>query len=54
MAKKKDTDVDSKIDDLEAVKLSHGIARKIEYDLQHPGPVKVNVIRETRSEAFAE
>jgi ribonucrease Y len=44
----------NEIDDLEAIKLSHGIARKIEYDLQHPGPVKVNVIRETRSEAFAE
>ena len=42
------------IDDLGAIKLSHAIARKIEYDLQHPGPVKVNVIRETRSEAFAE
>jgi ribonucrease Y len=42
------------IDDLESVKLSHSIARKIEYDLQHPGPVKVNVIRETRAEAFAE
>jgi len=42
------------IDDFGAVKLSHAIARKIEYDLQHPGPVKVNVIRETRSEAFAE
>ncbi|MBT3705082.1 ribonuclease Y [Candidatus Peregrinibacteria bacterium] len=42
------------IDDLESVKLSHALARKIEYDLQHPGPVKVNVIRETRAEAFAE
>jgi ribonucrease Y len=42
------------IDDLGSIKLSHAIARKIEYDLQHPGPVKVNVLRETRSEAFAE
>ena len=41
------------IDDLESVKLSYNIARKIERDLQHPGPVKVNVIRETRAEAEA-
>jgi ribonuclease Y len=42
------------LDDLESVMLSHKLARKIETDLQHPGPVKVNVIRETRSEAVAE
>ncbi|MBD3360657.1 ribonuclease Y [Candidatus Peregrinibacteria bacterium] len=42
-----------KIDDLEAVKLSHEIARKIEHDLQHPGPVKVHVIRETQAEEYA-
>lgn len=42
------------LDDLQSVKLTHNIARKIENDLQHPGPVKVSVIRETRSEAFAE
>jgi ribonuclease Y len=41
------------IDDLESVKLSHNIARKIEHDLQHPGPVKVHVIRETEAEAEA-
>lgn len=44
----------TEIDDLESVKLSYNIARKIEKDLQHPGPVKVNVVRETRSEATAE
>lgn len=43
----------TKIDDLESVKLSYKIARKIEQDLQHPGPVKVHVIREVREEAFA-
>ena len=43
-----------KVDDLEAVKLAHNIARKIEHDLQHPGAVKVHVLRETRAEAFAE
>jgi ribonuclease Y len=41
------------VDDLESVKLSHNIARKIEVDLQHPGPVKVHVIRETQAEEFA-
>ncbi|MBI5152643.1 ribonuclease Y [Candidatus Peregrinibacteria bacterium] len=42
------------IDDLEAVKLTHNLAKKIETDFSPPGPVKVNVIRETRAEAFAE
>ena len=39
--------------DLEAIKLSKDIARKIEQDLQYPGMIKVNVIRETRAEEFA-
>jgi len=42
------------IDDLESVKLAHNVVRKIEHDLQHPGPVKVHVMRETRSEAIAQ
>ena len=41
------------IDDMGAIKLSHDIARKIERDLQYPGQIKVNVIRETRAEQFA-
>lgn len=41
------------LDDLESVKLAHRVARKIEHDLQHPGPVKVHVIRETRAEEYA-
>ncbi len=41
------------VDDLGAIKLSHDIARKIERDLQYPGQIKVNVIRENRAEAFA-
>lgn len=41
------------VDDLSAIKLSHDIARKIERDLQYPGQIKVNVIRENRAEAFA-
>ncbi len=43
-----------KVDDLQAVKMTHQIAKKIEYDLQHPGAVKVHVIRETRAEEFAD
>jgi len=41
------------IDDLEAIKLSKNIAKKIEDDLQYPGTIKVNVIRETRAIEFA-
>ncbi len=41
------------IDDLSAVKLSKDIAQKIEQDLQYPGTIKVNVIRETRAVEFA-
>jgi len=41
------------IDDLEAIKLSKNIAKKIEDDLQYPGMIKVNVIRETRAIEFA-
>jgi len=41
------------IDDLTALKLSKDIAKKIETDLQYPGTIKVNVIRETRAIEFA-
>lgn len=36
------------IDDLTAMKIARDIANKIEANLQYPGVVKVNVIRETR------
>lgn len=36
------------IDDLTAMKMAREVANKIEADLQYPGTVKVNVIRETR------
>ena len=42
-----------KVDDLGAVKLSHDVTRKIERDLQYPGQIKVNVVRETRAEEYA-
>lgn len=41
------------IDDLEAKKLSHKIADKIEEELKYPGEIKVSVIRETRSVEYA-
>jgi ribonuclease Y len=41
------------VDDLEAAKLAKAIAAKIEDELAYPGQVKVNVIRETRSIAYA-
>lgn len=41
------------VDDLGSLKLARDIARKIETDLQYPGIIKVNVIRETRSTEYA-
>lgn len=41
------------ISDLEAIKLAKDVARKIEQDLQYPGMIKVNIIRETRAEEYA-
>lgn len=43
----------NEIDDLEAAKLAKNIAAKVEAELAYPGQVKVNVIRETRHQAFA-
>lgn len=42
-----------KVDDLQAIRLARGIAAKIEAEMQYPGEVIVNVIRETRAEATA-
>ncbi|MFA5855672.1 MAG: ribonuclease Y [Candidatus Gracilibacteria bacterium] len=44
----------AEVDDLQSIKLSHEIARKVEKDLQYSGRIKVEVIREKRVEAFAE
>ncbi len=41
------------IDDYQALTLAREIAKKIEGDLQYPGMIKVNVIRETRAVEFA-
>lgn len=41
------------VDDLQATKIAQQIAKQIESELQYPGEVKVNVIRETRAESTA-
>lgn len=41
------------VDDLTSIKLAQDIAKQIEGELQYPGDVKVNVIRELRAEALA-
>ncbi|MCK5080814.1 MAG: ribonuclease Y [Candidatus Moranbacteria bacterium] len=42
-----------KVDDLKALKLAKQIATKIEEDLNYPGEIKVNVLREVRSVEYA-
>jgi ribonuclease Y len=41
------------IDDLAAVQLARNIAKAVEENLQYPGQIKVNVIRETRAVDYA-
>ena len=43
----------SEVDDLGALRLSKDIAKKIEQDMQYPGTIKVNVIREVRQVTLA-
>lgn len=43
----------AKIDDLGAIKLARDIAKKIESEMNYPGEIKVNVIRETRAIEYA-
>jgi ribonuclease Y len=46
--------VDSeKVDDLESIKLSKKIAQKIEEELNYPGEIKVNLLRETQAIEYA-
>ncbi|MEE9225731.1 MAG: ribonuclease Y [Bacteroidota bacterium] len=42
-----------KIDDAQADQLAHDIAKKIQEEMQYPGQIKVIVIREVRSMAYA-
>jgi ribonuclease Y len=41
------------IDDLAAIQLSKEVAKAVEENLQYPGQIKINVIRETRAVDFA-
>ena len=41
------------VSDLEASQIAREIAKRIEEDLEYPGQIKVNVIRETRSVEYA-
>ena len=45
--------VPDQIDDAEMVLLSRELAKKIEEELEYPGQIKINVIRETRSIEYA-
>ena len=45
--------IPGEIDDLGAEKLSKEIAKKVESDMQYPGQIKVNVIREVRATEYA-
>ena len=42
-----------KVTDVDSDKLSFEIAQKIQTEMTYPGQIKVTVIRETRSVAFA-
>jgi ribonuclease Y len=42
-----------KVDDVQADQLAHDIATKIQKEMEYPGQIKVTVIREFRSVAFA-
>ena len=42
-----------KLSDMESESLSHDIAKKIQDEMTYPGQVKITVIRETRSMAYA-
>lgn len=41
------------VDDLAAIEMARNIAKAVEENLQYPGQIKVNVIRETRAVDFA-
>jgi ribonuclease Y len=42
-----------RIDDIGAWQLAKDIAQKCEQELQYPGEIKINVIRETRAIEYA-
>ena len=42
-----------KLDDAGAIELARSLAKKVEEQLEYPGQIKINVIRETRAVDFA-
>jgi ribonuclease Y len=43
----------NEVDDDEMILLSRDIAKKIEAEMEYPGNIKVNLIRETRASDYA-
>ncbi len=43
----------NEIDDLKMVHVARDIAKQIENDMEYPGQIKVNIIRETRAVEYA-
>jgi ribonuclease Y len=41
------------VSDLEAIQMSRDLVKKIESELEYPGQIKVNVIREIRAIEYA-
>ena len=41
------------VDDLSSVQMARDIVKKIEDELEYPGQIKINVIRETRAIEYA-
>ena len=42
-----------KVDDVGTIELAHNLVKSVEEQLEYPGQIKINVIRETRAVDFA-
>ena len=45
--------VPEQVSDADMVLMAHDIAKKIEDEMEYPGQIKVNIIRESRATDFA-